>query len=209
MVKNIVFDIGNVLFGFEPSKEIEKAGISLTKINYINNIIVHDDLWNDYLNGLVTLNNLENHFKESYREYSAEIDILLQKENQKYIIVELKRNTSILKVLIKKYNIYLLSNIAKETYEYLKETYELISDVRGGIFSYQEHISKPKKEIFLKLIKKYNLRQRESIYIDDKVRNIKVANDLGFIGIKCGLEDDLEKLLNEEGVFIEYTRDNS
>ena len=47
MVKNIVFDIGNVLFGFEPSKEIEKVGISLTKINYINNIIVHDDLWND------------------------------------------------------------------------------------------------------------------------------------------------------------------
>ena len=59
------------------------------------------------------------------------------------------------------------------------------------------------------MIKKYNLRQRESIYIDDKVRNIKVANDLGFIGVKCGLEDDLEKLLNEEGVFIEYTRDNS
>lgn len=59
------------------------------------------------------------------------------------------------------------------------------------------------------LVNRYNLVPEETVHIDDKIKNVEVAQNLNMIGIKCDLEDNLEKLLREKGISIEYTRDNS
>ena len=208
MFKNIVFDIGNVLFEYLPNKDINKFGTNIDKLESVNKLIVKDRNWKKYLNGEIKLKELLKYYNHNYVGYNIEFSILLEKKFQKYIIYEISKNTKILKSLTKRYKIYLLSNITKETHEYMKENYEFMRNVQGGVYSYIEHISKPEIKIYEILLKKYNLIPTETIYIDDKMKNIEIANKLKFNSIKCILDDNLEELLRKEGINIEYTRDN-
>lgn len=83
----------------------------------------------------------------------------------------------------KEYKIYLCSNITEDTYNYIKDSFEIIQVADGGVFSCFENISKPNVEIYQKLIEKYNLDIEKSILIDDTKRNIISANDIGLNGI--------------------------
>ena len=143
MIKNIVFDIGNVLAGYSPKKEVEEFGTRIERIEYINSIIIKEKNWTKYLNGLISLDDLLNYCNKLNKEYKLEIEILLKKENQKYIIYEIEKNTKLLKELSKKFNTYLLSNITKETYEYIMDDFSFKENVKGGIYSFKEHILKP------------------------------------------------------------------
>ena len=205
MIKNIVFDIGNVLAGYSPKMEIEKLGTNIERVEYVNTLIIKEKNWTKYLNGLISLDELLTYYNKLNKEYKLEIEMLLKKENQKYIIYEIEKNTKLLKKLSKKCNIYILSNITKETYEYIMDKFSFKENIKGGVYSFEEHILKPDKKIFEILINKYNINPNESIYIDDKEKNIDTANKLGFTGIQCKLNDNLEDLLNEEGINIEYT----
>ena len=88
------------------------------------------------------------------------------------------------------------------------EKFEFRNKIQGGIYSFKEHISKPDKRIFESLINAYSINPEETVYIDDKEKNIATANELGFRGIQCKLEDNLEELLKKEEIYLEYTGDN-
>ena len=199
MIKNIIFDIGDVLVGFSPNSEVEELDTNIKRINSANDLLVKDSNWKRYLNGLITLEDLLKYFNELYTDYSMEFSILLEKKNQKYIIYEIEKNTKVLEDLSKKYRIYLLSNITKETFEFVSE-FAFMKKISGGVFSFQEHISKPDKAIYKTLLSKYNLLPKESIFIDDKIKNVKEAENLGIKGIVYKREENLRELLKKEGI---------
>lgn len=208
MIKNIVFDIGDVLVGYLPKKEVENLGTSLKRIGEANRLIREDKIWREYINGLTTIEEVLPYYTNLNKEYKLEFEIILKKENQKYIVYEIKNNTKILEDLSKRYNIYILSNINKDICEYIMENFEFKNKIQGGIYSFKEHISKPDKRIFKSLINTYSINPEETIYVDDKEKNIAVAKELGFTGIQCKLEDNLEELLKKEEIYLEYTGDN-
>ena len=72
MIKNIVFDIGNVLAGYSPKKEVEEFGTSIERIEYINSIIIKEKNWTKYLNGLISLDDLLNYCNKLNKEYKLE-----------------------------------------------------------------------------------------------------------------------------------------
>ena len=109
--------------------------------------------------------------------------------NKQYIYNS--RNEEVIKLLYelkKKYKIYFLSNMIDITYDYLKE---FLNDFDGGVYSYQEHLKKPDEKIFLTLIKRYNINIEESIYFDDRMKNIEAANKIGITAIKFETIDDV------------------
>ncbi len=55
MIRNIVFDIGDVLVGYSPKKELERLGTNLNRIEEVNNLITKDDNWKKYLKGLIKI----------------------------------------------------------------------------------------------------------------------------------------------------------
>ena len=199
MIKNIIFDIGDVLVGYSPKKEVENLNSNINKIEIANNLIIKDNNWIKYLNGLIILEDLLKYYNLKYPNYEKEFSILLEKRNQKYIIYEIEKNTDIVKKLSTRYNIYLLSNITKETFEYVNE-FAFIKQVKGGVYSFQEHISKPDKAIYKILLSKYDLLPEESIFIDDKLKNVEEAEKLGIKGILYKKEDNLSTLLEKEGI---------
>ena len=77
------------------------------------------------------------------------------------------------------YKLYLLTNITEDSYNYINDLININSIFDGGIYSYQEHIIKPDKRIYNLLIDKYNLKRSETIFFDDKEKNVISAINQG------------------------------
>ncbi len=93
------------------------------------------------------------------------------------------------------FKIYILSNLSEDTYKFVSQ-FNFFNFVDGGIYSYELHICKPDKEIYKKLLEKYNLEAKETIFIDDIFDNIKSANELGINAIQFTTLDEVRQKVN-------------
>ncbi|MEE3343406.1 MAG: HAD-IA family hydrolase [Bacilli bacterium] len=186
MVKNIVFDIGNVILNFDYKKFLDKYTTNKQEQEMLEKYVINSPEWTEYAlidtgyikreDAIKIVQDRTNHlydelierFWNTYNDY-AYID-----NNVLDLIKKLKNNG---------YNIYLLSNSNPYTYNYIKNS-ELFNIVDGYVLSFIEHQVKPYESIYKTLINKYNITPEESIFIDDNIRNVEGANKLGFIGLK-------------------------
>ena len=106
----------------------------------------------------------------------------------------------------KGYNIYILSNMSKATFEYFSKKYEFFTMVDGAIVSAYEGIKKPDSKIFELLLERYSLNAEECILIDDDDTNktLEVANFIGINGrrVNSNDSDDVIELLKENNIEI-------
>ncbi len=78
-------------------------------------------------------------------------------------------------------SIYYISNIGK-TYG-VRSKAEIYKYFDGGIASCDIGYEKPDKLIYKTLLKKYNLKAQNCLFIDDKIGNVEVAKKIGMRGI--------------------------
>lgn len=112
---------------------------------------------------------------------------------------DLPKNVEILRKLEGKYHLYGLTNWSEETFPIALENYEFFNLFDGKIVvSGTEKLIKPGREIFELLLKRYDLKAEESVFIDDNIKNIETANHLGFTTVhlkqKTDLGEELRKL---------------
>lgn len=104
------------------------------------------------------------------------------------------------------YNIYILSNMAKATFEYFSSKYDFFDIINGAVVSGYEGIKKPEHKIFELLLERYTLVPDECLLIDDDDTNktIEVANDMGIKGRRVNANDsnDVKELLKENNVIF-------
>lgn len=197
MIKNIIFDIGNVILNFDYKNVLKRYTTDLDEQKFIFDNIINSPEWLGYSlidTGFITkedaikiVQDRTNHTKDElicdfwnkYNDYSS-----INKE-----ILDL-----INKLKDKGYNIYLLSNINKHTFDHIKVS-GLFEIVDGYVLSYLEHQVKPYISIYKTLINRYSLKENECIFIDDNENNIKTACELGIIG-KLVKPDDYESVFN-------------
>lgn len=192
MIENIIFDIGGVLLEYNPKTYLDKLNIEEEKRKDLNDIIFHNQKWRDCLNGFITNDELIKYLSNENPKYKDEVKEILSSNNLKYMLPTKADMIEFYKRLKQKgYKIYLCSNITEDTYNYIRDNFEIIQIADGGVFSCFEHISKPNIAIYNKLIEKYNLDIKESIFIDDTKRNIISANEIGF---KTILFNDLQQV---------------
>ena len=194
MIRNIVFDIGGVLLEYNPKTYLDKLKIEESKRRELNNIIFHNKKWRDCLNGLITNIELIEYLSNANPKYQDEINKILRSNNLKYMLPPKIDMIEYYKLLKQKgYKIYLCSNITEDTYNYIKDNFEIIQIADGGVFSWDENISKPNREIYDKLINKYEINVTETVFIDDTNSNIEIAKKIGFETI---LFENIEQIKN-------------
>ncbi len=196
MIRNIIFDIGGVLLDYNPKTYLDKLDIKESRRKKLNDVIFHDQRWKDCLNGFISNSELIEQLVRENLEYKNEIELILSKDSLKYMLPPKQEVIEYYKSLKRKgYKIFLCSNITKDTYNYVKDNFEIIQIADGGVFSCFENISKPNSEIYYRLIEKYNLEIEKSILIDDTKRNVISANDIGLRGILFNNIEDIKKIL--------------
>lgn len=183
MIKNIVFDLGNVILKGSPNIVLEQ--IKIDKKQY-------ESIKNDFFNDWKSLDLGESTLREQLEKckFDFEIDSEIEEKLLHYYKYR-PFNVEILELIKelknKGYKIYILSNNNKEAEKYLLE----IPDFKafdGWIFSCDYQIMKPDSKIYNILFETYNLKPEECFFIDDSRKNIETGNKLGMAGFVLDCE---------------------
>lgn len=178
MIKNIIFDIGNVLAAFRWREVFVSLGFDKEEIEALAEATVKSNLWleldrsarpdadimADCIAAAPTYSDkirlFFSHLSETVGEYSYAADW----------IRELKAAG---------YHVYLLSNYGKTVYGLTHTALSFLPLVDGGVFSYEVKSVKPERLIYETLLKKYDLAAKECLFFDDNPLNIEGARALG------------------------------
>ena len=173
-IKNIVLDIGGVIF--DDSKE------NIEKLLGKNCDVIYKLAYGKGFKECLLGNKKVNEHIESLSNYKEFEDLkyILSKKNLSKSYPLIITNFEYIKTLKKQgYKLYLLTNITEDSYNYINDLININSIFDGGIYSYQEHIIKQDKRIYNLLIDKYNLKKAETIFFDDKEKNVISAINQG------------------------------
>lgn len=82
-------------------------------------------------------------------------------------------------------NVYLLSNYPRDVFTLHAECgcFPFLDKVDGKVVSGFVRMVKPNADIYEYLLKEYNLKESECVFIDDREENVDAAEDLGINGI--------------------------
>ncbi len=198
MIKNIIFDLGNVIIKGSTIETLMHFTDNEDMAKNLMKYVFKTEEWK-----LLDLGNITREEaiiqmqKKAPKEYACLIEKVM-KERCKYLTIN-KDTVEIAKKLKEKgYHIYVLSNMAAFTYEYFQEI-DFFKLCNGIIISAYEHIVKPDEKIFETLLHRYHLIPQETLFIDDDDtgKSFQTANMLGIQGRKVKPNDsqDILKLL--------------
>ncbi len=198
VIKNIVFDIGNVLLTYHPHDYL--MGKYIRKdTDFLFNAIFNTKEWIELDRGSIT----EKEALEMFISRNPEKESLLREMMGDFYNVFTPIESSVAALFHLKeqgYRLLYLSNIHIGIYEHVMETYDFFREFEGGIISADEKVLKPGKEIFYRLIDKFNLKPGESLFIDDTEPNTDTAEKLGFAVIHLKNPGDLTGELHNLGI---------
>ena len=200
MIKNIVFDIGNVLFGYDPNHLLNQLlPENPFHKNYLDHFI-NAQVWQDLDRGTVDEASLVDILVNKINDPNLEDNLQIILQNFIYHLHLINGSRSLFLTLKRIYPIYLLSNFQAVPFSKLREIHPFLYQADGAIISAHHQCMKPEADIYQKLIQKYQLVPEESVFIDDLEANIAAAKALGFNGIVFKSPDSLKESLIELGV---------
>jgi len=193
MLKNIVFDLGNVLVKFD-SNELIYSFFNERQEEVKS--FYFDSLWNEYDQGLYSVEEMIEKGVKQFPELELSIKKLMYHWTE--FVIPLKDNVAYIKDLKRLgYNVYILSNIPEDDTKYLRSL-GVFDNIDGGVFSYEYKKIKPDPEIFHILLKEYNLKASECFFLDDRKDNVVAASDLGFKTIEVKDSSKVIDLIKEK-----------
>ncbi|MDF9824200.1 HAD superfamily hydrolase (TIGR01509 family) [Breznakia sp. PF5-3] len=173
MIKNIVFDIGNVLLEFKPAEHFK----DIKNANQVCTYIFNSSAWEAYDLGLKSLDEVKAELIMNCKVYKNEINELLSRWTE---VLKPKGTIPFIKLFKEKgYSVYLLSNLSLDAANYIEANFSLFHDVDGYVLSYLEHQVKPNAEIYKTLANRYDLKFEETLFLDDLKANVEAAKALG------------------------------
>ncbi|MGH4124830.1 MAG: HAD family hydrolase [Clostridium sp.] len=178
MIKNIIFDIGNVLLEFKPLDYLKRTfnDDNIEKLFYKE--IFQSEEWLNLDRGTITQEEAVKII--SLRNPNREIPIKKCMDNWIEILTPIEGTVKILSQLKENgYKLYLLSNFHSLAFETIYSKYDFFKHFDGGTISYKENLLKPQAEIYTKLLDTYKLNAEECLFIDDTLVNVEAANRLG------------------------------
>ncbi len=199
MIKNIVFDIGNVCVDFCYKDYIEGLGYDSEMCEKIAKATVEGPVWELGDSGHYSEQDLLDLFLGNSPELEKEIrhfyknfdGIIKEREATIPWIMELKE---------KGYGVYYLSNYPSKIERECKEDMKFLSYMDGGLLSYRERMVKPNAEFYRLLCQRYGLKESECLFIDDRLENVEGAKAVGMEAVlyttKEEVDLEISKLIN-------------
>ena len=200
MIKNIVFDLGNVLLDFDPESYLDELGYSDDLKSQLINEIFETEEWLQLDRGTISQKQAVEKWQQRNPELAEEIaEVMAEWEK----ILTLKKDSlEILKSTAQKnYNLYILSNFHQQAFDYISSKYDFFKYFDGRVISADVNLIKPEAEIYDHLLNKFNLKAEETLFIDDSKANIEAALKKGIRVIHFkdaeSLDEELKLYLKE------------
>jgi glucose-1-phosphatase len=179
MIRNIIFDLGNVLVNVEYERfqqKIFESGVDEQRyddffkggnyrlLGYESGDINTEEFVSRCINGL--------DLKMSGDEYSAAFNDMFS---------EIKPMSGLLKRLAEggDYNLFLLSNTSPLHFEHIRRKYGYVNLLHKFGLSYELKSLKPDDIIYQRAIEHLGIKPGESLFIDDLTENCEAAEKFG------------------------------
>ena len=175
---NIVFDLGGVVFEWQPDKIISGL-FNDEKIKQLikQQIFQHPD-WLELDRGTLTTEQAILRGVKRTQLSHAEISQLFHAVPAS--LTPLEETVELIRYLASTSNkLYVLSNIQQASIDYLQQNHSFWHLFDGKVFSCQIHKIKPEPEIYQYLLDKHKLEANKTIFIDDMQENLQAASHFG------------------------------
>jgi 2-haloacid dehalogenase len=195
-ITTIIFDLGNVLVDWSPMHVFGNYFESEEKRNYFFENICTPD-WNEQQDegrSIVeaTLELIKKYpdWEQPIRDFYGRWTEMLKGpiHGSVEIFRELKDSG--------KYKIYALTNWQAGLFDIALVRYNFLHWFDGRVVSGEEKMRKPFPEFYQKLLDRYQVKASEALFIDDSLRNIKAAEEMGIRSIHFQNPEQLRRELN-------------
>lgn len=178
MIKNIIFDIGNVLAGFSWKTFYTGFGYEGETLEKLAEATVKSPVWDEVdrgvwsdeelIEGFIRNNpSLEREIRRIFRDVSG---LVTRREYAVPWIKELRAAG---------YRCYYLSNFSRKAHAECAAALDFLEYMDGGILSYRDRVIKPDMAIYRLLLDRYGLNAKECVFLDDTEKNLPPARTLG------------------------------
>ena len=166
MIKNVVFDLGKVLVAFDWDILARKIGFTEEEIKIFAERVV-GDRWDEFDRGVMSE-------EEAIKYIGHRVDEAI------YVFPYVDEWLKNLKE--RGYNIYILSNFPPNVFlKEEEEKFHFLKYADGKVISGFVKMIKPDREMYEYLLRTYDLKGEESIFIDDRPGNIEGAKNAGLV----------------------------
>jgi 2-haloacid dehalogenase len=199
-IETIVFDLGGVLIDWNPRYLYRKIFSTEEEITwFMENICTSE--WND--------------MQDAGRSFADATEELVKKHPQHEVPIRawygrfpetisgaIQPTVEVLSRIREKnaHRLYALTNWSAESFPWAQQNFEFLSWFEGIVVSGQEKTRKPFADFYHILLKRYDIDPARTVFIDDNIKNIKGANEVGIKTIHFTGASELEMELKNLGV---------
>ena len=197
MIKNVVFDVGNVLVRWDPLAITTRVFHDNPDPDQLMQRIFKSQTWYDLNLGYISEKDVIARYKNDLGIDQEKLEYLMQVVKESLTPIE-----GSFELLEKLYHasipLYALTDNTHEIMAYLKEKYNFWGLFKGVVVSAEVGYLKPSKLIYEHLLNKYQLIAHETLFIDDHMPNVEGAKAVDMQALvfksvsKC--IEDLQKL---------------
>jgi 2-haloacid dehalogenase len=191
-IKAIIWDLGGVLIDWNPAYVFDKLFDDVEKKKYFfENICTND--WNENQDAGYSIQKATEelvYIEAYYGRWTEMLGGPIQET------VEIFRQIT----ESKKYKQYALTNWSGELFPIALERYEFLHWFDGRVVSGDEKMRKPFPEFYQLILNRYDLRPETTLFIDDNLRNIKAAEEMGIQCIRFESSSQLATRLKDVGI---------
>ncbi len=198
----IIFDLGGVLIDWDPRQLYRQIFSTEVEVdNFLKEIATMD--WNEQQDAGRSLDVATQILVDQYPQWQQEIQAYYSRWEE-MLVGPIHRTVALLEQLKSqdKYRLLALTNWSAETFPIALRRYDFLNWFEGILVSGEEGLKKPDPAIYELILKRYGVNRKESIFIDDNLRNVLAARDLGIESIHYTSTDDLIDQLEQAGVSL-------
>jgi len=198
-IETIIFDLGGVLIDWNPEYVfLDVFNGDRKKMKWFFDTICTSD-WNENQDAGYPLSQGTKDLVKRFPEYEKEITMYYG-HWEDMLGDAISGTVDIFKKLIdsSNYKVVALTNWSAETFPIALNRFDFLQWFEGIIVSGEEKTRKPFDAIYNITLRRFNIQPNHAIFIDDNLRNIEAAKNLGINGIHF---TSPEKLLQQLKAF--------
>ena len=199
MINTIIFDLGAVLIDWNPTYLYKKIFEREEEMHHFLKTICTPD-WNEEQDAGRSLQEATDLLVKEFPDHEENINAFYGRwtemlgdaiQDSVDIFKELKESN--------KYKIYALTNWSAETFPVAVERFEFLNWFDGVVVSGTEMMRKPHPDFYKVLLNRYQVNIENALFIDDNLRNVLAARELGIDSIHFQSPEQLkQELLSRE-----------
>jgi 2-haloacid dehalogenase len=182
-IDTLVFDLGGVLIDWNPEYLYNKLIPDEQERKWFLSTICTPD-WNEEQDAGRSLQEATDHLVKKFPEHEKAIRAYYGRWKE-MLGGPIQETVEIFRELKGrgKLKLYALTNWSAETFPVALELYDFLHWFDGRLVSGEEKVRKPFPDIYKLLIQRFTIDPQHAIYVDDNIRNVEPARELGFVGI--------------------------